>query len=717
MSAQPQSKSRSSEPVMRCQQDKHSCSPRYFPSIVGISWASLIVFHFFPVAASAQDYLFAGHYSQQDLVSKPQVAEQFMMEYMKQEGEYFRIASEEGIALDGWELTSTLDIAKRREHTAASKECLHKAVLVKGLYGDPLAVQLIGKGSPSDTRRIALEILEDAIDSYEQYNRDYPGYGGFLTWIKIQDGQVMPTSDWTGLVPALDPGEWVWSLYAVYHALYYVKENALADRYHLYFDMLVKNAPAMFYDPATGKVRAEVRIKNVNAKQIVPSNYENNKPDYYLDDVYEGMMMNLFLVLFTDLPASDKSRLLADIHYYKFPENQADIAALEATAQSLEANGETRRPQLIRDAIAYATQHPDSMSYGTTYIGWPGVSPRAGSPHIKWAYMFLPFTDNPIARKIYEIQEEIRTLLNEVGLPVSTNTPGYVGYTQYDRNVFAPYGAFSMIHHFSIGGDVAVSNVGLAWLYNMLMVDKMQGKYGSGESFSIKDGTYELEEVSFLLTADGKMTLWLAMMGGLQNEIRQYLDADGLYTSFIDIVARKYAEAFGSVERLRDQVSFRLPVAAVTGTWQQKDDGPTLEWVDMNDLWKFPEVDRWGDLTRPERANGDIFIDYLGNGLAWGWAGGGFDVPIVPAPGSAIYFKGNGSFKLKLEGGNAAEDKFAVKIPASLKPQQGWTKISLSQVEGKKVSVMVIDEILEDITLSSMLYSPQGDQPSQAALE
>ena len=31
------------------------------------------------------------------------------------------------------------------------------------------------------------------IDTYEKFNTKYPGFGGFLPWISVVDGEVTPT--------------------------------------------------------------------------------------------------------------------------------------------------------------------------------------------------------------------------------------------------------------------------------------------------------------------------------------------------------------------------------------------------------------------------------------------------------------------------------------------------------------------------------------------
>ena len=43
--------------------------------------------------------------------------------------------------------------------------------------------------------------------SYEKFNREYPGFGGFLPWFLNQNAGMRPTDDWQNRVPGLDNGQ------------------------------------------------------------------------------------------------------------------------------------------------------------------------------------------------------------------------------------------------------------------------------------------------------------------------------------------------------------------------------------------------------------------------------------------------------------------------------------------------------------------------------
>ncbi len=53
------------------------------------------------------------------------------------------------------------------------------------------------------------------IGTYEQFAKDYPGYGGFLPWMNVNPTNVTPTWDWDYRVPSLDNGQLFWAAYGL----------------------------------------------------------------------------------------------------------------------------------------------------------------------------------------------------------------------------------------------------------------------------------------------------------------------------------------------------------------------------------------------------------------------------------------------------------------------------------------------------------------------
>jgi hypothetical protein len=65
-----------------------------------------------------------------------------------------------------------------------------------------------------------LQVLEKKIASYEQWNQEFPGFGGFIPWVYVNDTGMVPIPPaWSNKVPGLDNGEMIWGIYAVIQAL------------------------------------------------------------------------------------------------------------------------------------------------------------------------------------------------------------------------------------------------------------------------------------------------------------------------------------------------------------------------------------------------------------------------------------------------------------------------------------------------------------------
>lgn len=492
-------------------------------------------------------YRFAMKYSVEEIMKNPEKARAFMNDYLSTEANYFAVARDEksGLTYDGINLDiKTGKPLQIRDWSAPSKECLDMGICVKALSGDARAALVVSKDDPSKAPDIAAGILKKKMDSYEEFYRENPGYGGFLPWFRVSD-PVKPMPDWEAQIPALDNGEMVWSLLVAEQALKKSGYSEIAKQYSNYNEMLQQNAVKIFYDSAAGKLRGDVKVVN---PQSADSSYETapGKCDY-LDGVHESSMLLLYVTLFGK----------------ELPEGASDKIWDKSAMKRVESK------------------------WGTTWEAcW-------GSSHESWAHLFLPFRDNPDFDTLFRIREKIRTQnaaeRGYPGLAASTNKPGSDGYLSdcgiedigsqpvTHNDVFAIYGAFPTLLQFA-GKEPPNENYGLAWLLNMLQTQKMQGPLGGGES-ATNDGT----KISPMKTIDGTLPNILAMTGGLAPEAAEMLKSKGLYDRFMKIVEGELKEAMGT-ESLKEPVGFALPSVKVPtdnipdyqyreGSGQNTDDG------------------------------------------------------------------------------------------------------------------------------------------------
>lgn len=481
---------------------------------------------------SERDFLFAEKYTVEDIMDNPQRAEEFVMEYLRWESNFFAIARDEKTALvyDGYNLDKNTGLPlEERYWSAPSKECLDLAICIKAILGHPYAATVVSKDNPEKSEEIVISILEKKLESYQKFYETYPGYGGFMPWYYIKE-EVTPTDNWFGRVPGLDNGEWVWTLLIAEKALREKGYIELADKYALYIDMLRENAVKIFYDEKDGKVRAETVIHSPYSQDSEYSTCIYNGTGSYLSGehgVHEGVMMDMFVILFgKGLPEDGKDRVWDGI-------------------------------KMVR------VEH----KYGTTWQGY------WGSAHESWAYMFLPYRDISGYRDLFRIREIIRSQnAVEMGYPgfaTSALQPGEDGYldgagiedvgSQEIRNnhIFVIYGVFPMLLEFSGKEKPLDGNYGLAWLLNMLKGKKMQGPLGSGEA-----GTNDGKNIAHSKTVDGSFTNIIALFGGLEKESASMLKDYGLYDEFIEIMEKEYDETFGE-EPLKEPCGFALPSVSV----------------------------------------------------------------------------------------------------------------------------------------------------------
>jgi len=405
-----------------------------------------------------------------------------------------------------------------RNWSAPSKESLHVAMLVKAVAGDRTARTLMSPNPrrPRQGAAQALAILERKIATYERFNRDYPGFGGFLPWYRVAGGRIEPQGKgpdgWQTRVPGLDNGQLAWSLYYAANTLEALGHADLARRYRSHLGLMQRNVVRIFYDPKAKQMRAEASLLRGNRRAPHSNAYAlNPKNPYYLDDPYEGLMLCHFADLFGNWSANREGRQAI----WSTPRRQPAGYVVRAPGQ----------PSLDGKRITIAKS-------------W------VGSSHEDWGELFLPFGDVKLARTLFENTQRVRTLHSATrripGLFASTHRPtdgstppeyvSKLGFTgrkatldrAVSQKIVAPYAAFPIA--LARGGRTTF----VAWLKTMVRAPRMLGPYGMGESCST-DG----KRMAPCVTWDGKALPMLAWMGGIRDEVRSYLERDGLYGQFL----------------------------------------------------------------------------------------------------------------------------------------------------------------------------------------
>ena len=480
-----------------------------------------------PASRAAPTGRFPFTYSVDEVLRDPARARAFVEDYFSAEAPFFRLARDErtGLAVDGVNLDpATREPASQRSWTVPAKECLDLALLVKVLEGDPLAARLM----PGDARAQVLGILERKVATYERFAREYPGYGGFMPWVVLNDdGSVAPSdSYWQRHVPALDNGEWAFVLLGVEHALREQGHTALADRYRAFNDLLASNVRRVFFDESVNAVRDQTRVSNNRDANVA---YEGYPYGYIRAEhgVHEGAMMLHYMSLYARPPLS-----------------QTQVERMWA---------QTRMERV---------EHED----GTTWQGfW-------GSSHEEWEFAIMPKRDLPEYRDLFRIRQQIRTndavrrALPGFGASINAPTGGYAidhGIPSIAREhvtdypFYALYGVFPVLLEQS-GRDSG--REGLAWLLNGLRARNAVTSIGGGEAVT-NDGRQSVP----MKTVDGTFLNLLALTGGFASTMRARLQADGTYDAYQATLRNEYAEAFAGPP-LREPRSIAPPAVAVPWT-------------------------------------------------------------------------------------------------------------------------------------------------------
>jgi len=449
-----------------------------------------------------------------------------------------------GLTFDGVNIDfQTGKPVRVRNWSAPSKESVHIALLVKALAGDRTAALMMSPDprDPASARARAIEVLTKKIASYERFNREYPGFGGFLPWYTVTDGRLVPipsskgTHDgWETRVPALDNGQLAWSIYYAANMLQELGYTKLAWRYRACFQRMSRNVVDVFYDPGTKKMRAEAKL--VRGARQPPSRNRyaiNDGNPYYLEDAAEGLLLCHFADLFGDWRGQRAGR-----------------EAIWATPR--------RKPG------SYTTACGEKITLVKSWVG---------SSHEEWGQQILPFDAVDIDRQLFANAQRARTAYSAErsipGLFASTHKPtnrttapeyaSLLGFRAPEgtvdrsrsRSIVTPYAAFPLA--LAPGGKPVFAT----WLKTMIDAPRMFGPYGIGESCSVRG-----KGIAPCLTWDGKALPMLAWMGGIKTDVGRYLARDGKLQPFVDRVKADY-RLFDGVTIEGTDLPLRGPTATV----------------------------------------------------------------------------------------------------------------------------------------------------------
>ncbi|XP_065840871.1 uncharacterized protein [Oscarella lobularis] len=237
---------------------------------------------------------FAKEFSTEDLVTSPSKREQFIALAMEYEGRF----NQPSVGYNG-----------PSGHTYDSHLIDYRTgELQTSFNANPLGEIYVKAGNESvNSETRIIDILTRKISTYEKFRETYPGYGGYMPWVTVNDTGIHPTRGYQNpyQCPSLDNGELIWALYLTYNVLNDRGYGALGKRYKSQFDTMIKYGKMMFYE-GNGIVSGKIIIKNASATPF-PDNYAP-QGSYSLDDPYEGELFTVFLDLFANWGSNESDR-------------------------------------------------------------------------------------------------------------------------------------------------------------------------------------------------------------------------------------------------------------------------------------------------------------------------------------------------------------------------------------------------------------------------
>lgn len=79
-------------------------------------------------------------------------------------------------------------------------------VYAQAISGSKEAARFLTPHDLSAAPKFAASIMETKLETYLRFNETYPGFGGYLPWIKTDVQDIRPQGDWDNRVPGLDNG-------------------------------------------------------------------------------------------------------------------------------------------------------------------------------------------------------------------------------------------------------------------------------------------------------------------------------------------------------------------------------------------------------------------------------------------------------------------------------------------------------------------------------
>jgi len=496
--------------------------------------------------SSTPNCRFALSYTLEELWDNPTLQDQFLDDVMYWEGNfaknYVGLNVHAGLTYDGHGLNYTTgELGQGLLHywSAASKESIHLMMLAKALQGNTKALRFICNNctSTDDSLQYTLQIITNKITSYENWNTNFPGFGGFLPWFDVTDEGCVPNSGWTNQVPGLDNGEMVWGIRAVAYELDLIGQTDLAQRYTDYWNLLVSNAMMVFY-AGEGRIRAVTLIHDTSVAPY-PGNYYENVPcgrNCYLNDPYEGELMAFFMDLYGDWSGIETQR--EDLWKFK---------------------------RLKLKSVNYELNTDKGTTSITVQKGW------WFSAHEQWKYLELPYFDSEINKRVFFNGERARTWNSASMLyagmfasvtdvsPPGDEDPAYLSAAGIPSIAFQPVSKFTTVTPYSTFPLFLTGNqtVALTWYLLMLQGPSMQTQFGSTESCNTT-GT----AISPVLTWDSKITTLCGMLGGISDITREILKQDGKYDEFVWRVNYEWNRVFGDGLQGED-LDFAVPSVTI----------------------------------------------------------------------------------------------------------------------------------------------------------